>query len=343
MDFLNRAFRIGRLFDITIQIHVLFLVWMVYRLITAGADWAHELTFVVMLFGIVLLHEFGHCFGARAVGGSAHNILLWPLGGLAYAEAPMRPWPQFVTVAAGPLVNLLFCLISGAVLLSTPIGRQILFTLNPFDPMYAADPQVWETYVQVFYRVNYLLLCFNLLPVFPLDGGQIFRTIIWPFVGLHQATITAAQLGIVGAVLLGVLGVTRQNWILIAIAFFGGMTSWQHYQAARGGLATEAFLGADYVMREKRNVRSWWSRLFRRREREDTGYTIEFPEPRPEKREDTRAERKREREEAELDRILRKVSEHGINSLSYVERQKLERITRRRQQEGHDLQHQKRD
>src|SRR5690349_1215452 len=73
---------------------------IVDRMITMGA-----------LFLIVLLHEFGHCFAARSVGGSAEEILMTPLGGLAMAHAPRNPWGTFVTVAGGPLVNVLICAI----------------------------------------------------------------------------------------------------------------------------------------------------------------------------------------------------------------------------------------
>ena len=99
MNFLGGSIRLGRFFDITIRVHVLFFLLIGYWLLT-GRDWRVELAFCAMLFGTVLVHEFGHCFGARSVGGYAHDILMWPLGGLAYAHAPMRPWPQvyFITV-----------------------------------------------------------------------------------------------------------------------------------------------------------------------------------------------------------------------------------------------------
>jgi Zn-dependent protease len=62
-----------------------------------------------LLFVSVLLHELGHCFGARAVDGDANDVLLWPLGGLAFAEVPHTPRAHFITTAAGPAVNLLLC------------------------------------------------------------------------------------------------------------------------------------------------------------------------------------------------------------------------------------------
>jgi Zn-dependent protease len=337
MNFLSGSIRVGRLFGINIRIHMLFLIWMGYTLLNAGHDWRFELAQVVMVFGTVLIHEFGHCFGARAVGGDARNILLWPLGGLAYAEAPMQPWPQFVTVAAGPIVHPIFCTISAAILVAQT-GTWAVVPINPFG---ASGLQFltaeWQFYVWMFFRINLWMFCFNMLPIFPCDGGQLFRTLIWPAVGLHRATILAAQIGMIGAVLLGAWGVVDRRMILVAIALFGGMTSYQHYQAARAGLATDEFLSADHVLREKRGMRGFWSRLFRAKgPSQRPSAPIEFPNPNPGGWETRMSER--EQQDAELDRILKKVATHGVQSLSYVERQTLERITRERQREENEYQ-----
>src|SRR5512136_466958 len=57
------------------------------------------------LFGIVLLHEFGHSLACRQVGGQADRIVLWPLGGVAFVDPPQRPGATLWSIAAGPLVN----------------------------------------------------------------------------------------------------------------------------------------------------------------------------------------------------------------------------------------------
>lgn len=336
MNFLSSAFKIGRLFGITIRVHILFVLWIGYNLITSQGNWEVELFYLAMLFGIVLVHEFGHCFGARAVGGYAQDILMWPLGGLAYAQAPMEPWPQFVTVACGPLVNVIFCLGSAGVLIGAT-GHLGVVSPNPFaGPRFLSFPPPWQIYLWEFYWLNLMLFCFNMLPVFPFDGGQLFRAIIWPFVGLHRATIIAAQLGLAGAIALGLYGVMNREYMLVAIAVFGGSTSFQHLQAARAGLASQEFLGADYVLREKTGVRSFWSRLFGRRRRQVTARPVEHLNPNPGGWAAKQADR--QREDAELDRILKKVHESGVQSLSYVERQTLERITRERRAEENQYQ-----
>jgi Zn-dependent protease len=342
MDFLNGSFRVARLFGIDIRVHILFAIWIGYRLLSARQHWEDELLFTTMLFGVVLLHELGHCFGARAVGGDARHILMWPLGGLAYADAPMRPWPQFVTVAAGPAVNVVLCL-ACAVTLIASTGHVEAVSLNPFSP---ADSyyftERWQGYVALLYWINLFLLYFNLLPVYPFDGGQLFRAIIWPHVGLQRATIVAAQLGIIGAIALGFFGVTREDFLLMSIALFGGITSYQQMQAARSGMLAEEFMGADRVLREKSGPRGWWARWRARRRSSrirpgPTPHGRPTPNPNPGAWEARISER--DRLEAEVDRILKKVSERGIHSLSYTERQTLERATRERQQREREFEH----
>ncbi|MCK4342599.1 MAG: site-2 protease family protein [Phycisphaerae bacterium] len=339
MNFLNGSFKVGRLFEINIRVHILFLFWIAFRLFDAsrqGFHWQFELLFLSLLFGIVLIHELGHCFGARAVGGDAHDIMMWPLGGLAYAHAPMRPWPQFVTVAAGPLVNVVFCLISGGIVLGYT-GLLELILLNPFGGIYLTTGYSWIECLWIFYQVNLLLLAFNLLPIYPLDGGQLFHAIIWPFVGLQRASIIACQVGLVGCGLLAMWALSGQRGnMLLFIAIFGGLTCWQRYRAARHGLLVEDPNYMTYDPRRSQG-RSFWSRIFKTKPRSRRPRRpVEFPNPNPGGWEARQGEENKT--EADLDRILKKVHEQGINSLSYVERQKLERITRQRQKSEREFQ-----
>src|SRR3954471_6577071 len=99
-DPINWSIPLGRLFGINLRVHILFpivalglILRVAYRKIgdvpayPPGA-WIDETILLTLLFGSVLLHEFGHCFGARAVNGDASDILMWPLGGLATVEVP---------------------------------------------------------------------------------------------------------------------------------------------------------------------------------------------------------------------------------------------------------------
>ena len=327
MNFLTSSFRIGRLFGITIRVHILFLIWIAFRMIQSGGEWETTLMFLAMLFGIVLVHEFGHCFGARAVEGNAEDIMLWPLGGLAYAHAPMTPWAQFVTVACGPLVNVVFCLIAGTALVAMA-GTISILSWNPLDPINATKiplslayyypsgeylyMRIWVKVLLIFYWVNYWLLAFNLLPIYPLDGGQLFQCLLWPFVGLHRAMTIACQVGLVGCIGFGIWSLSEGGGILLFIALFGGFTCWQRLQQLRFGMVVDE--GIKYASYTQYNVKrkSFFQKIFglKRRSR--------VIEAEPEEEYDEERERleRKARREAEIDRILKKVREYGINSVS---------------------------
>src|SRR5690606_6556413 len=107
-------------------------------------------------------------------------------------------WAQFVTLACGPLVNLIFCLVSGAYLVATT-GTTAFVLLNPFGGLLIPPPGLgFLGFMLLFYQVNLLLLAFNLLPIYPLDGGQLLGVFLWPLLGLQRATEIACQLGLVG-------------------------------------------------------------------------------------------------------------------------------------------------
>src|SRR5258708_6359545 len=106
-DPLTWSLPIGRLFGIVIKVHLLFPFVALALILRAAAkgepgDWIIATGIEAMLFVSVLLHEFGHCFGARFVDGDAHEILMWPLGGLAYVEVPHTWRANLFTAIAGP-------------------------------------------------------------------------------------------------------------------------------------------------------------------------------------------------------------------------------------------------
>ncbi len=164
------------------------------------------------LFGIVLLHEFGHQLACRSVGGKTHNIVLWPLGGVAYVSPPPRPGAQLWSIAAGPLVNVaLVPVLFVLVLVSSHLDWP---DTNP--DAYALIHNVWY--------LNLGLLIFNLLPIYPLDGGQILRSLLWFMLGRANSLLAASVIGFIGVAGLFGLAVfffinpqTQQSGIWIGI------------------------------------------------------------------------------------------------------------------------------
>ena len=162
----------------------------------------------VALFGIVLTHEFGHALACRQVGGKADQIVLWPLGGVAYVAPPQRPGAVLWSIAAGPLVNLALA----------PILTIFWFAANNAG-LSETIPNLYQFIRNVCF-INYLLLIFNLLPIYPLDGGQILRAVLWFIVGRARSLMITVVIGFGGvAGLIALALFTRNIWMGIVAGF----------------------------------------------------------------------------------------------------------------------------
>ena len=175
------------------------------------------------LFFIVLLHEFGHSFATRQVGGKAENILLWPFGGIAFVNAPPRPGAHLWSIAAGPLVNV------ALVPVFWLMTRYVVPDSGSNDALSFAN------------RIQYInigLLIFNILPIYPLDGGQIFQALLWFKMGYPRALLIASGVGLLGgAVLMAwVFDYTRSLLPVLLVGFLLG-DCWKAFQAARAMLS----------------------------------------------------------------------------------------------------------
>lgn len=171
----------------------------------------------VSLFAIVMLHEFGHAFACRQVGGQANRIVLWPLGGIAYVRPPQRPGAMLWSIAAGPLVNVILMPIMIALVMMGSVfgwGRSI--------------PDL-HTFLVALAFINGILLVFNLLPIYPLDGGQILRSLLWFWLGRARSLMVTSVIGMIGVAGLFVYSYwTRSLWngaisVFILIYCWGGL------------------------------------------------------------------------------------------------------------------------
>ncbi len=171
------------------------------------------------LFAIVLMHEFGHSLACRSVGGRADQIVLWPLGGVAYVDPPPRPGATLWSLAAGPLVNaLLFPVFS--------VFRMVTLSMHLDGTM----PNLYA-FVLALWWINLILLLFNLLPIYPLDGGQILRSLLWFLVGRARSLMIATILGLIAVGLL-LLFAIRTPWLGL-IGVFALFQCWSGLQQAR--------------------------------------------------------------------------------------------------------------
>ena len=325
---INWSFRVGRVFAIDVRLHVLFVlgaVLVVFRSIGEGGNlWSlvYGVGQVGLLFAIVFTHELGHCFGARSTGGSADEVLLWPLGGLAYTNPPHTARANLITVLAGPAVNVVYLIVTAAALFILA-GSTGALPLNPFDPYHtqAAITSELQWWFVMFFALNYVILLFNLMPVFPFDGGRVLQCLLWPRKGYAKATLIASGIGMVGAIVFGAIGLISGETLLIAIAFFGYFTCYQQRQMLKQGLYdTGNEFGYDF------------SQGFTSLEKESPPQRPSFLQRRRQKREAARQQRQREaaaRRQAEIDRILEKVHQEGMSALTPRERAMLEEETQR--------------
>src|SRR3954451_1688120 len=148
----------------------------------------------VLFFGSILLHELGHAFVAMRNGIAVDSITLWMFGGVARLERDSdTPGTEFKIAIAGPIVTaviVLVCVLAGLLLTSADEVRHAALTQQDTQTSGIAAMVVWVG------SINLLVLIFNLVPAFPLDGGRIARAIAWWRTGSRTTgTRFAATLG----------------------------------------------------------------------------------------------------------------------------------------------------
>jgi Zn-dependent protease len=215
------GFRIARLFGVDVFLH---WSWALVALVEIQArrnayeSQVFNVAEYLALFVIVLAHELGHALACRSVGGRADRIVLWPLGGIAYVQPPPRPGALLWSIAAGPLVNLVL------LIATTPL----LLALGTFSLSHDA-----HHFVVALWAINLVLFCFNMLPVYPLDGGQILQALLWFVVGRARSLLAASVVGLVGAGVFFVVAISRGSIWFCAIAIFAALRAFAGMRQAR--------------------------------------------------------------------------------------------------------------
>lgn len=205
---------VARAFGSEIRIHLTFLLLLIWigavYYQQGGANAAlFGVVFISSVFACVLLHELGHALAARRYGIRTPDITLLPIGGLARLERmPEKPMQEIVIAVAGPLVNVVIAAVlivglGGLPTTEIDIGQT---TITGFLGQLAA--------------VNVILVLFNLIPAFPMDGGRVLRAVLALNMNRARATRIAARIGQVIAVGFAAFGFASGNFILILIAVF---------------------------------------------------------------------------------------------------------------------------
>ena len=395
-DPMSWAVPVFRAFGIPVKVHVFFFVvtlGLFFRQVLQKDNpvwWLDVFALtVVLLFIVVLLHEFGHCFGARWVDGDAKEILIWPLGGLAYVDVPHTPRANFIAVAAGPAVNVVICMACAAGLAAggflpnpNPVANPYVNEIYSFkrdrdetsvyglkmykrgtaEPMPGQDridremkdkggglfekrvvsPEEgvqaaalgeafgyergllpgWAVWLQRAFQLSWILFLFNLIPAYPLDGGQMLQCAIWARTDYRKGVVYASYTGFGVAVLFLIVSVTWNEALFMGLALFmlySASLKLQSLDAEDGPFGYDFSAGYTSLERDdepapKPRRLSWFAR---------------WRQARRAKRMAREAE-ERAHDETRMDQLLEKIATQGKNSLTDEERRFLERVSARK-------------
>jgi Zn-dependent protease len=255
-----RSFRFGTAFGIPLYLNPTFFLLPLYALVMSWGEGGPYILFteavLLTVFGCVLLHELGHALMARLFGIGTRDITLYPIGGVARLESMGgKPHEEIAIALAGPAVNLVIVL-----LLSPLVALAFAPGMEP-DVRHAlsAEGGGWlalaVTFLTAVWVCNIGLLLFNLLPVFPMDGGRVLRSLLALGMPRLRATEIAATIGLVLAGCLGLVGLLAQPplpglvLVSVLVALFGQMElrALRHARAHHQLPVLEAEPVDDYV------------------------------------------------------------------------------------------------
>ncbi|MBY0313226.1 MAG: hypothetical protein K2W85_14235 [Phycisphaerales bacterium] len=318
---------------IQVQIHIFYIIFILAKLIWPirrdAVGFMFEAFSMLSLFTLVLLHEFGHCVACRKVGGSADRVLMWPLGGLAMCSPPHTVRANFITVAGGPAVNLALIPVFGGVLLALGAGwGAVIF--NPFDrgavilnnPFFTQNTSYWRYFLWSAHEMNLYLFLFNMLLVmFPMDGGRMLQCALWARLGYYKGTLIAVNVGLFLAVIIGVFSlILDPKAILFGICVFCGITCFTERQR----LIFQDGANEPWAYDTDKGFRGFGPETSgAKKSGEDKAFAA--------------AAKRQEKEraaQAEVDRILDKIREQGMQSLTRRERAILKDETERKRGVG---------
>lgn len=196
-----------------IQVYVhwsfwLLILWIISSAIQQGEVFLgiiEQVAFVFSLFLCVTFHEFGHALMARRFGIDTKDINLLPIGGIARLEKmPEKPIQEFLVAIAGPLVNVVIAIIL-FIGLYYSVGIERIYTIIQRTTKDSNEAFFGSSFLITLFEANIILVIFNLIPAFPMDGGRILRSLLSAIFGYKKGTQAASIIGqLISLVFIGV-------------------------------------------------------------------------------------------------------------------------------------------
>jgi Zn-dependent protease len=324
---MQASFRLGRFFGVEVRVFWIALIvlplftlyefWSWLPLLGAMTVLGLTVFISVGLYFIIWTHEMSHIAAGWRYGINTPLITISPLGGLAHmgSSAP-RPSAEVVISLAGPAVHVLWL----AVVAPFHFMLDSIFALEQFSLRFAVE-FLWD--------INLVLMVFNLLPVFPMDGGRVLRALLAMRIHPNRATVIAARVGMVGAVLLALYGLFYEGLYGTILVFIGISIFFacrRELVAARYQISPYGGASASRAPWEL-DPEAW----------KQGGSDSSAPQARETSpgrlerwRERRRARKKDEveRRKGDLDRVLARITEVGMDGLTKAERKTLEQASR---------------
>ncbi|MCA9078681.1 MAG: M50 family metallopeptidase [Planctomycetaceae bacterium] len=325
---LTLSFSLGTWLQTSVRMSVWFP--LAFLILWGRLGWQLGTVCGLLLLASVIVHEFFHVFGARLTGGDAHEILIWPAGGLAYCQPGPSLRSELLTIAAGPLSNALLAAAMLPVILPT---EALSYCFHPIVlPPVSLEENLWESLALLMFSLNIKLLYLNLLPVRPFDGGQMLEVVLlqWWETGLvHKISFWTAMgasvlMGMIGYSIepaSGIVLVTVASFILVMnyiemtqrrLMSYGYDDSFLGYDFSQGYTSLEGDEGEH--LRKPGIVEQW--RENRRRKKLE------------------REQQERVETETRLDALLDKVHHHGMDALTPAEQRFLKDASARYRNPG---------
>ena len=327
-----------RLGNISIRLHFWLLLTFLFMIMMAVRTGAWPLTGLALgtYFAALLLHEFGHYFFARMVGGSHYEFVIWPCGNMVPPNHPPASMPTLIANAGGIIVNFFAVLASGLALFFLNHSQVVPHLLvnpaivlgNPAAAAVADNPVGFDltpnlhdafeysmAFLSMFYLVNLSLIFVNLLPFFWFDGANLLHAILWPFTGRYRSMNITCIVGMILAIPLILLALYATDFLtlVVLVLLFYSSFSRRRQLLADGPAAMEDFgsMGTGYYdapQSKKKKLSGRWMKWAARRARKERV------------------------DQEKIDQILEKVHEKGLHSLTWLEKRTLRKATQRQKE-----------